>query len=134
MALFVTNRMDTVTQDVNRDIQTHCATDVRRVFIKIFILSIHFVNKFLNTVNNIFFPLIPDCLPEYYGYRCEKNCSGHCLNNSICDPIDGICSNGCQVGYIGKLCKDSKIIWKTNCFLIKIVFSFLISNFISNLN
>ena len=37
MTLHVINRMGTVTRDVNRDIPTHCATDVRKVFIMIFI-------------------------------------------------------------------------------------------------
>ena len=110
MTHLVTDRMVTVKVDVNRDLLTCCATDVSRVLIKIFIHSIYFVNKFFNTVDNLSFPFVPDCLPEYYGYRCEKACSGHCFNNSICDPIDGTCSEGCQVGYIGKLCKDSKII------------------------
>ena len=40
---------------------------------------------------------------------CEKVCSGHCLNNTICDYIDGRCSDGCQPGYIGTLCNDCKI-------------------------
>ena len=49
------------------------------------------------------------CLSGYYGYRCKEACSGHCFNNTICDTIDGKCSDGCQPGYIGKLCNDSKI-------------------------
>ena len=40
---------------------------------------------------------------------CEKDCSGHCLNNAVCDYINGKCSDGCQPGYIGKLCNDCKI-------------------------
>ena len=56
-----------------------------------------------------FFNSFVDCLSGYYGHRCEKVCSGHCLNNTICDYIDGKCSDGCQPGYIGKLCYDCKI-------------------------
>ena len=37
------------------------------------------------------------------------SCSGHCLNNAVCDYINGKCSDGCQPGYIGKLCNDCKI-------------------------
>lgn len=40
---------------------------------------------------------------------CEKSCSGNCLNNAYCDHIDGRC-NGCDAGYIGKLCNACKII------------------------
>ena len=56
-----------------------------------------------------FFISIVDCLSGHYGYRCEKACSGHSLNNTICDYIDGRCSDGCQPGYIGTLCNDCKI-------------------------
>ena len=56
MTLLVTNRMGTVTWDVNLDIPTHCATDVRKVLIMIFIYmmySIYFVKKYLNAVDNL---------------------------------------------------------------------------------
>ena len=66
--------------------------------------------QFQINVYIFFFNSIIDCLPEYYGYRCEKACSGHCLNNTICDHIDGKCSDGCQPGYTGKLCNDCKIL------------------------
>ena len=56
-----------------------------------------------------FFNLLIDCLPGYYGNKCGKACSGQCLNNTICDYIDGRCSDGCQPGYIGKLCNTCKI-------------------------
>ena len=50
-----------------------------------------------------------DCLTGYFGYRCEKACSGHCMNNTVCDYIDGRCRDGCQPGYIGGLCNACKI-------------------------
>ena len=53
--------------------------------------------------------LFADCRSGHYGYMCKKACSGHCLNNAVCDYIEGRCRDGCQPGYIGKLCNDSKI-------------------------
>ena len=53
--------------------------------------------------------LFADCGSGHYGYRCGQACSGHCLNNAVCDYIEGRCRDGCQPGYIGKLCNDSKI-------------------------
>ena len=74
----------------------------------------------------IFFEFL-DCMPGYYGYGCEKACSRNCLNNSICDNIDGTCRGGCQHGYIGKLCNECKTyrypflyptrIWERLCFI-----------------
>ena len=51
-----------------------------------------------------------DCPPGYYGYACNKACSGHCLNNTVCDHITGTCTDGCLAGYVGKLCDDGKTI------------------------
>ena len=51
-----------------------------------------------------------DCPPGFYGYKCKKVCSKNCLNNPDCDHIDGSCHDGCQAGYIGKLCNKCKII------------------------
>ena len=56
-----------------------------------------------------FFNSYVGCVPGYYGQKCEKACSGHCLNNTICDYIDGRCRDGCQPGYIGTLCNDCKM-------------------------
>ena len=64
------------------------------------------------------------CPPEYYGNECKKACSGHCLNNTVCDHISGICTDGCQAGYVGRLCDDGKSIsfyklqsTKISCFI-----------------
>ena len=65
--------------------------------LRIIILIIFFFNSYV------------DCVPGHYGHKCEKACSGHCLNNTICDYIDGRCSDGCQPGYIGTLCDACKI-------------------------
>ena len=52
-----------------------------------------------------------DCFPGYFGNECEQKCSGHCLKNKTCDRIDGTCSDGCEDGYIGKLCNDCKAVY-----------------------
>lgn len=68
-----------------------------RIFFHISYLSFfcfyHYINKFL--------PLA--CMHGYYGKNCTKTC-GHCLNNDICDNINGTCTNGCNEGFKGDLC------------------------------
>ena len=69
---------------------------------------------FINDVNvlysvNLSFNWFTGCQSGYFGDKCKLSCSGHCLNNSVCDHIDGSCSDGCESGYIGKLCYACKI-------------------------
>ena len=56
------------------------------------------------------FNCLTDCLPGYYGDECDQSCSGHCLNNLVCNHIDGTCSGGCEAGYIHELCNTCKIL------------------------
>lgn len=49
------------------------------------------------------------CLLGYYGLDCKDNCSGYCINNELCDYINGVCLSGCKDGYIGVCCINSKI-------------------------
>ncbi|GFN80258.1 multiple epidermal growth factor-like domains 10, partial [Plakobranchus ocellatus] len=40
-----------------------------------------------------------------YGPACERKCSSHCSGpNNNCDPTDGRCEEGCDVGYQPPLC------------------------------
>lgn len=50
------------------------------------------------------------CRPGNYGSGCGHLCNGYCLNNGICNHVDGVCLAGCQDGYIGKYCNICKII------------------------
>lgn len=45
-----------------------------------------------------------ECSPGTYGQGCSNNCSGHCLNDAVCNITTGSCDQGCQAGYIGRLC------------------------------
>lgn len=56
-----------------------------------------------------------ECLSGYFGVRCNKTCSGHCLNNSSCHPIDGTCVSGCQDGFTGNLCNACKSVYLCHC-------------------
>lgn len=48
------------------------------------------------------------CESGFYGLNCTDLCSSHCENNDPCDHISGVCPNGCQDGYIGARCNNSK--------------------------
>ena len=49
-----------------------------------------------------------DCAFGYYGYRCEKKSFWKLSEQLDCNYIDGICNEGCQAGYIGKMCNICK--------------------------
>ena len=40
---------------------------------------------------------ILDCEPFTYGDGCYGEC-GHCNYNQTCDPVTGVCENGCILG------------------------------------
>ncbi|XP_062597887.1 uncharacterized protein LOC134259306 [Saccostrea cucullata] len=58
-----------------------------------------------------------NCEPGKYGDNCEKECSGNCANNAICDPTSGYCPGDCTEGWEGKLCdKECKAgFYGVNC-------------------
>lgn len=47
------------------------------------------------------------CPRGWYGPSCQLGCPGKCLE-STCDPETGRCYRGCQAGYTGNLCNQSK--------------------------
>lgn len=38
-----------------------------------------------------------------YGENCSKEC-GTCRAKEQCDHINGVCTNGCEIGYDGQKC------------------------------
>ncbi|GFN80257.1 multiple epidermal growth factor-like domains 10 [Plakobranchus ocellatus] len=45
------------------------------------------------------------CSIGTYGPACERKCSSHCSGpNNNCNPFDGSCELGCDVGYQPPLC------------------------------
>lgn len=44
------------------------------------------------------------CFNGYFGRKCLKIC-GKCLDDKICDNVNGICIGGCGEGFKGELCK-----------------------------
>uniref|UniRef100_A0A8W8P3S2 Uncharacterized protein n=1 Tax=Magallana gigas TaxID=29159 RepID=A0A8W8P3S2_MAGGI len=50
---------------------------------------------------------IKDCVPGFYGERCENNC-GKCNNDTTCNTASGVCPNDCQENWIPPLCADCK--------------------------
>ncbi|XP_078330762.1 uncharacterized protein LOC111117668 [Crassostrea virginica] len=87
--LHVTNRQDTVTEDVNPDIPMPY---VAKVNSKIISKHYCFKNK---------------CSSGTYGKDCTNKCSEYCLHNKSCNHIDGTCTERCQNGYGGNICNIS---------------------------
>lgn len=50
------------------------------------------------------------CRPGCYGNGCGHLCNVYCINNEVCNHVDGVCLTGSQDGYIGKYCKICEII------------------------
>lgn len=58
-----------------------------------------------NTLNFVYV----ECSPGHFGLHCKEICSGHCINNELCDHVYGLCTRGCMDGYIGGHCNICKI-------------------------
>lgn len=54
------------------------------------------------------FLLKTECDRDYFGLDCREHCSGHCNKNEPCDHVSGVCSGGCQDGYLGARCFNCK--------------------------
>ena len=49
------------------------------------------------------------CDVGWYGSGCKQRCSGHCKDNTFCDPVDGNCNRGCAAGWYGSFCNKGDI-------------------------
>lgn len=49
-----------------------------------------------------------ECPAGHFGIECRERCSGHCIDNEPCGHVSGECPSGCQDGYIGTDCANSK--------------------------
>ena len=50
------------------------------------------------------------CPNGTYGVRCSQNCSVTCGGpDSLCHHVDGNCSSGCDAGFTGEHCNQSRI-------------------------
>lgn len=49
-----------------------------------------------------------DCVPGFYGERCEYNC-GKCNNETTCNTASGVCPNDCQENWIPPFCAGNRI-------------------------
>lgn len=54
--------------------------------------------------------IVIECSDGTYGYNCENNCSGHCMNNTLCNKQTGHCDGGCNPGYTNAACSKSMLI------------------------
>ena len=48
------------------------------------------------------------CENGTYGNDCKNKC-GHCTDKESCSHTNGTCLVGCDPGYVGELCKTSKL-------------------------
>ncbi|XP_052094719.1 receptor-type tyrosine-protein phosphatase epsilon-like [Mytilus californianus] len=46
------------------------------------------------------------CPPNMFGQNCNNSC-GNCDRGRTCNPVTGICDNGCADGWLGKYCNIS---------------------------
>lgn len=53
-----------------------------------------------------------ECMAGFYGDACSNSCR-HCLNNTACHHVTGICDQGCESGYRAPNCSIGMIQLKT---------------------
>lgn len=73
---------------------------------------------------------ISECNNKRYGRNCKQPC-GTCLNKAQCNPFNGTCMNGCDIGFRTPRCKGTRP--KLYCFAplnSDLVFSFSFNPFI----
>lgn len=58
----------------------------------------------LYSIMCILFSFFPECMPGFYGYNCERQCSQNCNATTGCDKITGHCVGGCKTGWRGMFC------------------------------
>lgn len=61
-----------------------------------------------------------ECLPGKYGQGCLYSCTGHCLNDKVCNITTGRCDVGCKPGYTGEIC-DTGISKQSDICLLKTI-------------
>lgn len=49
-----------------------------------------------------------NCADGYYGATCSGTCSPHCAGQGRCNPDNGTCFEGCEIGYYGPRCLPCK--------------------------
>lgn len=54
--------------------------------------------------------MVPACDNGTYGTDCMEFC-GKCLDNEQCHHINGTCFSGCDPGYQGLNCTESKLLY-----------------------
>lgn len=57
----------------------------------------------------MYFNAAIECADGTYGYACVNNCSGHCMNGSLCNKQTGHCDKGCNPGYTNRDCSRGVI-------------------------
>ena len=58
-------------------------------------------------------PSFKVCSKGMYGFDCNETC-GNCYDQSECHPGNGTCLNGCNDGFLGKLCKTRTYLYSCN--------------------
>lgn len=49
------------------------------------------------------------CPSGRFGIECLNGCDTYCSGNESCDPVIGVCIEGCKQGYSGLMCGLGKM-------------------------
>ena len=102
---FVTIVMGPVLMDATLVTQGIRVLRVSILYYRIFLLNIIQCGHGHLFVKNMFeYSSFKVCSEGWYGFDCNETC-GNCYDQSECHPVNGTCSNGCNDGFLGKLCK-----------------------------
>lgn len=51
--------------------------------------------------------MFSECIAGFYGENCNNSC-GHCLNETACHHVTGMCDVECDPGYLTPYCTEGE--------------------------
>lgn len=78
-----------------------------QVYDLVFLLSYHYriSDKYLSLyISFTNLRCVTACPSGFFGLDCINRCDTYCTGDKSCDPVMGICNEGCKKGWSGLMC------------------------------
>lgn len=89
--------------------------------VKLFCLCSDRIDQLGSFKNWTLYTNVAECLLGIYGKDCLNKCSENCMNSTSCDRFTGHCDGGCNTGWTGDTCDQSKRKYKQLLYLVHIL-------------
>ena len=95
--------------DVKWDGREQLVMQVKMISLFYFSFTLLLIDlKSISNINVYFYLLISTEFEGTFGDSCSNPC-GFCFGKEHCHPLNGICMNGCDIGYKGQQCTQSML-------------------------